>query len=132
LKTSVITWIPTSKAPQDPEYDNRLEIVAQGLAKDVDGCHSIELIRQIESTEAFHKGGHRDPRSIQSKYRIIAEQLPMACRSILVIDDVLTTGAHYRAFADKIHSKWGKHRLIGVFVARAIERDPGSVFQDLG
>lgn len=129
LKTCAVTWIPTSKTPSDPDYDNRLELVAQGLARNIPGCCTLEIIRQRESMPAFHsKGGYRDPAVIRSHYDIVVKQLPSSCQSILVIDDVITTGAHFRAFSDTIRSKWTTQKLIGIFVARAIDPDIADLF----
>ncbi|MFO1053911.1 MAG: hypothetical protein U1F36_16970 [Planctomycetota bacterium] len=129
LKTSVVTWIPTSKAPHDPEYDNRLELLAHGLARNVPGCCAIEIIRQRDSTPAFHSaGGYRDPEAIRSQYEFVAGQLPPLCQTILALDDVITTGAHFRAFSDTLRTKWREHPIFGVFVARAVEPDVASMF----
>lgn len=129
LQTCAVTWIPTSKAPQDPEYDNRLEQVAHGLAQNAPGCCVMEIIRQRDTMPAFHsKGGYRDPGAIRSHYEIVVQQLPPTCQAIVALDDVLTTGAHFRAFSDTVRTTWKKLPLVGVFVARAVGPDPADIF----
>ncbi len=113
--------VPPSKVPGEPEYDDRMLQIA-GLA--VAGTTSVarELVRQTASYEASHLagGGHRiRPEELMAFYEIGAnEAAPHDV--ILVIDDVLTAGAHFRAMKDTIRQRFPGKRVIGLMAARAV------------
>lgn len=89
--------VPPSKALGDPLYDDRMTRMLQAIWPDklVD---IRELIVQTQSTTAAHEAiGRPGPQQIQAGYEIDEALTAPAPTSIAIVDDVLTTGAHFRA-----------------------------------
>ncbi len=77
-----------------------------------------EIILQTESTEAVHHGESRDPDRIKALYRIDQTLKDPAPEKIVVCDDVLTTGAHYKAAQSLLSSIYPEVQIVGMFIAR--------------
>ena len=110
--------IPPSKAKEDPLYDDRLTRVLHQirLSPPLD---VRELIVQTRSTIAAHDAENRpNPAEIQAHYRLDPDVLEPTPALILVVDDILTTGAHFRAARNVLASAFTDTPIIGVFVAR--------------
>ena len=112
--------IPPSKAPHDPRYDDRvtqmLGVIWPGQTADV-----REIIVQLQSTEAAHETVVRPtPAQLEAGYRLdeaLAHPRPSA---IAVVDDVLTTGAHFRAASTVLARRFPAVPIIGLFIARRV------------
>lgn len=113
--------IPPSKIPGEPEYDDRMLQIAS-LAVAGTNSDARELVRQTAGYEASHLGGggHRiRPEELMTLYEIVEHEAP-PYDLILIIDDVLTAGAHFRAMKDTILQRFPGKRVIGLMVARAV------------
>ena len=120
--------IPPSKLPDHPEYDDRMWQVVQGICKGK-GADARELIRQIGSYEAAHlagDGGARiKPPALQALYQL--DTLPPKS-AVLLFDDVLSAGCHFRAAKSAILVQYPNTQVIGFFLARRVLPDPLEVF----
>lgn len=118
-KTFTVTAIPSSKSKDDPNYDNRFEDFFNVL-RVLRPCIKVQWpVRIKNSTDPTHLAkGIRDPKIIASNYIYhgLTSDLP---DSLLVFDDVLTTGAHFRAFKDFIRSSGYAGNVYGIFWAKA-------------
>ena len=97
LSSLVFVPIPPSKARDDPLYDDRVTrmLRAIGPAGTVD---VRELIIQTKSTDAVHSRQLRPtPSQIQNQYHLDDTLSIPEPAFIALVDDVLTTGAHFRA-----------------------------------
>jgi len=115
--------VPPSKIPGDPEYDDRMVQVAQ-LAVAETNSVARELVRQTATYQPSHAGGggHRiTPAELMEIYRI-ADNEAAPQGTVLVVDDVLTEGAHYRAMKDKILERFPGIQVVGLMVARRVHR----------
>ena len=100
---STIMFMPTSKVKRDCEYDNRFEDTYIHLNKINSSIIKIEPFELIESQTPTHKGGSRDYNDIMQNYRLIAgKNLP---KTLYIIDDVVTTGVHYKVCKNLLLSK---------------------------
>lgn len=82
-------------------------------------CDKRELILQDGQTPASHNGWRLTPRQRQDLLvlnELVVEPPP---QGVVIVDDVLATGAHFRASKSVIHSRWGHVRVIGLFIGRA-------------
>lgn len=117
LSGSVLVPVPPSKIRTDPAYDDRIAQICRGIRKpsqpDV-----RELIEQIKSTEAFHEGQRLKPNELRANYKFNEADLNNLPASVGVVDDLLTTGSHYRAVKDMILERAPNCRVVGFFVAR--------------
>ena len=116
--------VPPSKARHDPLHDDRvarmLRAIWSGRPADI-----REIIIQSASTAAAHESPVRPaPRQIAGWYRIDEALTDPEPASVAIVDDVLTTGAHFRG---------GEHRVGGMLPGcadhRAVHRAEGARYR---
>jgi hypothetical protein len=91
--------IPPSKAKNNPFYDDRLVRMLDAI-RPRPPLDIRELILQRVSTEAVHEQANRPcPEQIQENYAIDDTLLDPVPEMVGLVDDVLTTGAHFRGAA---------------------------------
>jgi hypothetical protein len=123
---AIIAQIPSSKCKTDPAYDSR---VIDGLRLVMKRKPSIRLVEPIEavaSTQAAHLGGTRNPLTIYNNLRW-SGGLPDNANHIIFVDDVITTGAHYKACKRIVLENHTNIQVVGVNWARTVwpsEADP--------
>ena len=112
--------IPPSKAKGDPRHDDRLTRMLQ-MIRPESPPDIREIIVQIESTDSFHTSGkQRFPEEIEALYSIDKSLLEPKPSYIAVVDDILTTGAHFRAMRAVLSSRFPTTQVIGFFLARRV------------
>ena len=80
-----------------------------------------ELVVQIESTRAVHDSETRpSPAELESRYTIDQTLVSPTPQLIVVVDDVLTTGAHFRAVKTVLERTFPGVSIIGLFIARRV------------
>lgn len=127
---AVLTFvpIPPSKSKDHPLYDDRmsrvLNFASSGRPSDV-----RELIVQVRSVEATHLSNERpSPDDLLQNY-LLDEALCMPePQLIFLVDDVLTTGCHFKAAKRLLSTRFPNVRIVGLFVARRV---PNSDFDAL-
>jgi predicted amidophosphoribosyltransferase len=116
--------MPPSKAADDPAYDDRMLRVAQVMC---DGTRAEvrEMLAQRVSTDAVHlQEQSRDVDALAGNFDIDETCCKPTPPKIAILDDVLTTGAHFRAAKRVLRGRFPKAHIIGLFVARrAIVKD---------
>jgi hypothetical protein len=118
LNGSTLVPIPPSKAKTDPTYDDRMVRVAGVLAEGT-GAEVRELIIQKSSTDAHHlQDRSREVDALVENYEVDQRLCSAAPARIAVIDDVLTTGAHFRAVKIVLLRCFPSAHVIGLFIAR--------------
>lgn len=120
LNVATLVPIPPSKAKSDPLYDDRMARMLHAI-RPQPPVDIRELIMQTESSEAVHAQAVRPrPEEIVARYQIDSGlQLPSP-QAIAICDDVLTTGAHYRAAHTVLRQLFPAVRMIGLFIARRV------------
>ena len=110
--------IPPSKTKGDPLHDDRL-MQMLGAIRPEPPLDVRELIVQTVSTDAVHGSLMRPtPERIGALYRI-DEALAKPTPGILaVVDDILTTGAHFRAAESILSARFPAAAIVGLFIAR--------------
>lgn len=109
--------IPPSKAKERPLYDNRLTRMLQAIRSGA-SLDIRELIIQTASTEAAHTSDVRPtPSMVENLYRIDEELTTPTPEFIVVVDDILTTGAHFRAAKSILSNRFPEVSLVGLFIA---------------
>ena len=110
--------IPPSKAPQDPLYDDRVTQMLRAIWP-AQPANVREIIIQPESTDPVHDSLARPtPLAIEEGYRIDDAMTTPRPESIAVVDDVLTTGAHFRAASSLLTARFAPIAIVGLFIAR--------------
>jgi len=113
--------IPPSKAKDHPLYDDRMTQVCKAV-RPRPPADVRELIVQRVSTPAAHESPIRPtPQDIAALYEV---DIPLAHSPpgdvICIVDDVLTTGAHFVAAQSLLKRQFPATPVIGVFVARRV------------
>ncbi|WP_250478953.1 MULTISPECIES: hypothetical protein [unclassified Caballeronia] len=131
---STITFvpIPPSRHQTDPGYDDRMVRVLQYMARGVE-ADVRELVLQTESYEASHESGDARIKlgDLIDIYTIDESVATPAPTSILVVDDVLTSGCHYRAVKAVLLERFPRARVRGLFIARRAFPDAADDFAAL-
>ena len=110
--------IPPSKARKDPLYDDRLIQMLHAI-RPRPPLDIRELLFQTVSTRAIHEQEIRpSPEEIAALYRVDTNLTRPGPNVIAVVDDILTTGAHFRAAKTLLSSQFPDTDIIGLFVAR--------------
>lgn len=117
--------IPPSRSREDPLYDDRL---CRLLRKAAESCsfelEVEELLQQTCSTLSSSREAARP--SVEELIRIYRVS-GVAGRRIVVFDDVVTTGAHFRAASHHLKRAFPSAAILGFFLARSRrprQRDP--------
>lgn len=118
LATVTLVPIPPSKIRGDPGYDDRLMGVLRSLSRGIQ-VDVRELILQGQNMQPAH-GTTIRPRlsELTDNYTIdekLAEPKP---RVIGIVDDVLTTGAHFKAVQQVLRTRFPDVPVCGFFIAR--------------
>ncbi|MDO8876240.1 MAG: hypothetical protein Q8M24_04825 [Pseudolabrys sp.] len=123
LATATLVPVPPSKAKADPLFDDRIERVCKCIKSSVP-VEVKEIVYQINSADTF-KGGHRlPPTELAENYHVDAVELAASRPTIGVVDDVLTTGSHFKAVKTKILATRPEVKVVGFFVARRTFPNP--------
>ena len=121
-KLRQITFVPMppSKAKDDPLYDDRMVRMLNLIQ--TPPVDVRVLIVQNQSMLAAHGSENRPPPQIlRSAYRLetsLMEKAPINC--IAIVDDVLTTGSHFKAAQLMLNAHVPEVPIFGIFVARRV------------
>ena len=110
--------VPPSKAKGDSGYDDRITQMLRRIRRDPP-IDVRELVIQSVSTDAVHESDDRpSPDGLVDLYEL-DESLTMPEPQVLVVvDDVLTTGSHYRAVQKVLSERFPGVSVFGLFIAR--------------
>lgn len=128
------TVIPahTSKPRASSSFNNRIDLVVDKLSFQYPTFISVEKILDAQcEVLAAHCGGERNLNAIKSN--LLVSNFQKAPSSIVIlIDDVLTTGSHFRACKDMILAHDSRVKdVIGIFLALYSRSTPDEIFQIL-
>ena len=116
--------MPPSKAREHPGYDDRLVQVLRQLSRLAGQDFDVrEVLVQPGSHDAAVglSDGHRPgPQQIYERLRVVAEHTASVPAGVILVDDVLTTGAHFKGAEQRIRETFPGVAVIGVFVARRV------------
>ena len=107
--------IPPSKTKSDPAYDNRLTRIL-----DEGGISYKEVVLLKENRGASHESGDRreSPEELQKKLWCDEDFIKNNQKPIFIFDDVITTGAQYKAVKNAILAINPNTEIYGCFIAR--------------
>ncbi|EGN2615831.1 hypothetical protein IIF13_001620 [Salmonella enterica] len=126
--------VPPSKCQSDAAYDDRMTAILR-IAQTLNPVMDYrELVLQNVSTVASHASAANrpSPDEIMANYRL-DENLRAGCRdNIVIFDDVLTAGSHFKAMKRFLLQFFPEANILGLFVARtARDADMASLFDVL-
>lgn len=114
--------IPPSRAKADPLYDDRMLRLLQAMCA---GRHTDirELVFQRQTLEAAHLSTNRPtPDELIFNYHLDESLVEPIPETIFVVDDVLTTGCHYKAVKFVLAQRFPDARIRGFFIARRVPK----------
>lgn len=123
--------VPPSKCRTDAAYDDRMTAIlrtAQAMNPSLD---FRELVLQNQSMIASHAStaSRPTPDEIMANYSLDASLLAGIRGNIIIFDDVLTAGSHFKAMKQFLRQHLPEASILGLFVARtAREADVTSLF----
>ena len=120
LKDVTLVPVPPSKTKDHPEYDDRLLQILQklGAGQNLD---IRELVVMKESIDPAHlREDRRSVRELIEKMDLDDELMKPPPSAIFIFDDVLTTGAHFKAVESVLRSKFPDVFVAGLFLARRV------------
>jgi len=130
-REATFTPIPSSRLPGDPAYDDRMWQVVQGVCAGK-GADARELIVQTQAYEAAHLQGPEGSRIKPDELRAIYRLNPPPPKStVVVFDDVLSAGSHFRAVKSTILAAYPGTTVYGMFLARRVLPDTSDDFDVL-
>lgn len=114
--------IPPSKIKGNPDYDRRmisiLEIIKETRYPTMD---LKELILTKESKPSDHTSSERQSvNDIQRNYCLEPEFIQPTPEKIIIFDDILASGRHYKASQKLLLGQYPLAKIIGLFIARAV------------
>lgn len=120
--------IPPSKAKDDPEYDDRMVQILHGMdGLLVDVKLDIrELLIQTETIRPAHEqdpGNRPKPADLIKILRIDESKAAPTPTCIVLVDDVVTAGSHFKACQHVVTQRFPGIETVGLFVARRINED---------
>jgi hypothetical protein len=117
VQSYLIAPMPTSKVPGHPEYDDRLIQVLQKVAPQ----QYCEPIVGGNSHLPSKRGGPRHPSFYSANYVFKGFSPGLLPSVLFVLDDVLTSGSHFRAYKDLMLARCPGLRVVGIFWALTID-----------
>lgn len=120
LATMTFVPVPPSKAKTDPEYDSRcrdaLDRISQFAGQTID---VRELVIQERTTRASHTNDVRlQPDELAELYQVDQTLIAPPPQTLVVFDDVLTTGSHFKAMQTVLKRVFPNAHIVGLFIAR--------------
>lgn len=112
--------VPPSKKKGDTEHDDRMLQLLQKMGEGRD-ADIRELVGQTQSREAAHQSNNRPrPEDLEAIYQIDETLTSPEPETIIVFDDVLTTGCHFKAMQKVLSNRFPNAQIVGVFIARCL------------
>jgi len=121
MENAVLAAIPSSIWELDPKYDSRMDDM---LAQAKGFKPSLILEKPFvanQTTTPSHHGGTRNPQEIYDN--LVWRGFSQPTNLVLLVDDVLTSGAHFRACKRLIQEHHPNVRVVGVFWAKTVWPD---------
>lgn len=120
LKELTFVPIPPSRAKDDPLYDDRVTQMLDAIHPDLK-LDIREILVQVHSTTPVHLSEARpSPGVIAAGYELDEGLAIPNPNLIVIVDDLLTTGAHYRAAQTLLSSRFPSAYIMGLFLARRV------------
>lgn len=112
--------MPTSRPEADESYDDRLvrlcrKTVSICRERGIERVSAPNVLHAMERTRKSKAGGSRDPATLAKNIRFDGLECDLGL--IVLVDDVLTTGAHFAACKGLIRAGGEGAGIVGAFLA---------------
>ena len=113
--TSNYTFVPM---PQSSAATNPLKLMLGRL----DVGDTRDFLVQMGDTPSSHNGWRPMPEQRAKLLTLNELEVDPEPKAVVIVDDVLATGSHFRAAKMAVRRRWPHMRVIGVFLARVCWR----------
>lgn len=121
--------IPPSKTKGHPLYDDRLIQILEATCEGRPAEYR-ELLVQRRSVAAAHLSEVRPTiDEVAANYQIDEALSHPEPQAIFVLDDVLTTGCHFKAAERVLRARFPRSNVIGLFIARRVPKSVDPDFE---
>ncbi len=112
--------VPPSKKIGDPEHDDRMLQICNQMAAGLASVEVSELFVTKKSVQASHLSRTRPTKEqLKENIRIMIRDDDYRPEGLVILlDDVLTSGAHYSACKELLEGVFPAVTVVGIFVAR--------------
>ena len=113
---------PSSKRRNSEKFDDRIDQVVKCFIEKYRPDLKYEPILEVrEDTPSSHsEGGTRNPNEIKACLIVSEFSQAEKPKTVFIIDDVITSGGHFKAWREALEEKYPSIRVVGVFLARTI------------
>ncbi len=120
IDPALCTFIPTppSTARNHPKFDDRLGMVLSEYGRILGVEIDVrEAVTAIDSKESAAGTDNRRPRpeDLMDNYQVDENMLQGMKEYVIIFDDILASGSHYRAMKEIISDYTNDHRVVGLF-----------------
>ena len=125
IKTCTIVPIPPSKAKADALYDDRLVRSLRAVNPDLDFRELLVTKESMRAHQEFQAGEKRPtPDDLYANLAIDEASLHTPVKqTIILFDDVLTNGTHFKACKRLLNERLPKCSIVGLFIGRTKRPD---------
>jgi predicted amidophosphoribosyltransferase len=124
LRATVLVPTPPSKHHDDSDYDDRVLRMLAAIVPTNGKSTELqvrELVVQTKTLPSAHDSTQRlRPEQIAAACIVKTELLNTTPDSIAVFDDLLVTGARFKAMQSLLVNDYPKARIVGFFIARRV------------
>ncbi len=114
--------MPPSKVKSSPQYDDRMERVVCSMTEGL-CCDVRELmVQKYDMTTAHHTANRPKPDEWYAAYAVDESHAEPPPTNVLVVDDVLTTGAHFAGLKRRLVERFPAVKVRAVFYARVVRQ----------
>lgn len=109
--------INTSRPQTDPYHDPRLvQLCDKAASLTGNGIRSVDIMHSRARIQPAHEGGSRDLDDLRANLDFLGfgDHIPNVA---ILVDDVLTKGAHYAVCRDAIRERYPQVLVIGAFLS---------------
>ncbi len=134
-KQTIVIPIPPSKIVEHDGHDDRVvQLLKIALKENIKVTYRDDILIQTESYPASHEndGNRISKEKLESIYEIKLDALDLNIEQIIIFDDVITSGAHFRAVCNKLEQglgdKFQEYDIKGLFIGRKIHEESDNDF----
>lgn len=109
--------IPPSRVASDPEYDQRLLQILESVRPKLPDVRPLVYLSS-EGFDAKQKGLR--PAERAEHYSVDEDRADPEPETIVLFDDVLTTGCHFKAMEMVLKARFPEVEILGLFLARTV------------
>jgi hypothetical protein len=117
--SSILVPVPPSIAKGDLMYDDRLVQLVSNYCKAKKDVEFREIVTLADSMTPTHED-EKSPEELMKLLEVDTTLIKPLKDQIVVIDDVLRHGAHYKAIKNLLQPHFPSSQIIGLYIARTL------------